>query len=206
MPWHLSPFGSLDRPVLDRYCDPGARADRLAVRRLRRSAVARHFRRYSSRPRSVSRNDASDVRRDQSGDHGFARDRDGTHRTRVRCADVRRGSHLPQDGVRGSGPEGISRYGMWNARLSAIQRTFQLAIIVVIGYIRWGGFYRRKTSHRHPPRYLGGPLPLIDQYSSTVAPTIGANTTVATANTVSNQRAPTRCPITIAASTIAPSA
>ena len=37
-------------------------------------------------------------------------------------------------------PEVISRFGLRNARLSGVQGVFQLAIIVVMVYIRWGGF------------------------------------------------------------------
>jgi hypothetical protein len=37
-------------------------------------------------------------------------------------------------------PAVISRYGLRNARLSGIQGVFQLAIIVVMVYLRWGGF------------------------------------------------------------------
>lgn len=37
-------------------------------------------------------------------------------------------------------PSVISRYGLRNARLSGIQGVFQLAIIVVMVYLRWGGF------------------------------------------------------------------
>ena len=37
-------------------------------------------------------------------------------------------------------PDLISRYGMRNARLSGVQGFFQLAIIVVMVYLRWGGF------------------------------------------------------------------
>jgi hypothetical protein len=37
-------------------------------------------------------------------------------------------------------PAVISWYGLRNARLSGIQGVFQLAIIVVMVYIRWGGF------------------------------------------------------------------
>jgi hypothetical protein len=37
-------------------------------------------------------------------------------------------------------PEVISRFGLRNARLSGVQGMFQLAIIVVMVYIRWGGF------------------------------------------------------------------
>lgn len=37
-------------------------------------------------------------------------------------------------------PAVISRYGLRNARLSGIQGVFQLIIIVVMVYLRWGGF------------------------------------------------------------------
>jgi hypothetical protein len=37
-------------------------------------------------------------------------------------------------------PDVISRIGMRNAKLSGVQGVFQLAIIVVMVYLRWGGF------------------------------------------------------------------
>lgn len=38
------------------------------------------------------------------------------------------------------GHEVISRFGLRNARLSGVQGVFQLAIIIVMVYIRLGGF------------------------------------------------------------------
>ena len=37
-------------------------------------------------------------------------------------------------------PDGISRIGMRNAKLSGVQGFFQLVIIVVMVHLRWGGF------------------------------------------------------------------
>ena len=37
-------------------------------------------------------------------------------------------------------PDVISSIGMRNARLSGVQGTFQLGIIVLMVYLRWGGF------------------------------------------------------------------
>ncbi len=37
-------------------------------------------------------------------------------------------------------PDVVSRIGMRNARLSGLQGLFQFAIVVVLGYLRWGGF------------------------------------------------------------------
>ena len=37
-------------------------------------------------------------------------------------------------------PDVISRIGMRNAKLSGVQGFFQVVIIVVMVYLRWGGF------------------------------------------------------------------
>jgi hypothetical protein len=37
-------------------------------------------------------------------------------------------------------PDVISRIGMRNAKLSGVQGAFQLAVVVVMVYLRWGGF------------------------------------------------------------------
>ncbi len=51
-------------------------------------------------------------------------------------------------------PNVVSRYGMRNAKLSAVQGFFQLAIIVVMVYIRWGGSDRWSTDYSICPRIV----------------------------------------------------